>query len=88
MGDAEFDVIHSSRELARIVPAYDYVLLAAPLTAETRGIVDAEVLAAMNPAACLLNVGRGELVDNLARYCKGEPLLNVVDKSLGFVPSN
>lgn len=26
-------------------------------------------------------------VDNLTLHCSGEPLLNVVDKSLGFVPS-
>jgi phosphoglycerate dehydrogenase-like enzyme len=26
-------------------------------------------------------------VDNLGRWCRGEPLLNVVDKQLGYVPS-
>lgn len=61
-GDGYFDEIHSSRELARIVQDFDYVVLAAPLTDETRGLVDAEVLSAMKPTAHLINVGRGELV--------------------------
>ncbi len=148
-GDADFDRIHSSRDLAAVVQDYDYVVLAAPLTAETRGLVDAEVLAAMKPTAHLINVGRGELVDtealtealasgsiagaaldvvhpeplpaghalwsmenviitphmsgdtedylddlgklfveNLRRYCNGEPLQNVVDKNLGFVSAS
>ncbi len=145
-GDGDFDEIHSSQDLARIVPEFDYVVLAAPLTQQTKGLVGAKVLAAMKPSAHLINVGRGELVEtdalvealaarsiagaaldvvhpeplpeghplwamdnviitphmsgdtedylddlgalfveNLRRYCLGEPLQNVVDKNLGFV---
>jgi phosphoglycerate dehydrogenase-like enzyme len=40
----------------------DYVVLAAPLTEQTRGMVDAEALAAMPARARLINVGRGELL--------------------------
>ena len=148
-GDADFREIHASGDLAGVVQAYDYVVLAAPLTDSTRGIVDAEVLAAMKPTARLINVGRGELVqtqdltdalasgaiagaaldvvhpeplpedhalwdlenviitphmsgdvdgylddlsrlfiDNLTRFSRGEPLKNVVDKTLGFVPAS
>ena len=58
-GDDDFDRIHSSQDLAGIVHDYDYVVLAAPLTAETKGLVDAEVLSAMKPSAHLINVGRG-----------------------------
>ncbi|MEV7634893.1 D-2-hydroxyacid dehydrogenase [Pseudarthrobacter enclensis] len=146
-GDADFDEIHSSRDLAELVGGFDHVVLAAPLTPATRGMVDARVLAAMKASAHLINVGRGELVHtddlvhalssgtiagaaldvvhpeplppghplwnmpnviltphmsgdsaeylddlaglfvrNLRRYAQGEPLLNVVDKALGFVP--
>jgi phosphoglycerate dehydrogenase-like enzyme len=42
------------------------VLLAAPLKPETRGMIDAEVLAACKPGALLVNVGRGGLVDQAA----------------------
>ena len=41
----------------------DYVLLSAPLTPETRGIVGFAELNAMRPHAVLINVGRGSLVD-------------------------
>lgn len=61
-GDADFGQIHSSRDLVRIVHDYDYLVLAAPLTNDTRGLINAEVLAAVKPSARLINVGRGELV--------------------------
>jgi phosphoglycerate dehydrogenase-like enzyme len=44
----------------------DYVVLSAPLTPETRGIVGEAELRAMKPAAVLINVGRGPLVDEAA----------------------
>ena len=44
----------------------DYVVLAAPLTPSTVGIINAVRLAAMKPDACLINVGRGPLVDTAA----------------------
>ena len=145
--DEYFDKIYSSQDLTGIVWDYDYLVLAAPLTDETRGLVDANILSAMKPTAHLINVGRGELVqtealvgaltsrsiagaaldvvhpeplpaehplwsmenviltphmsgdsedylddlgklfvENLKRFSRGEPLQNIVDKSLGFVP--
>jgi len=44
----------------------DYVVLSAPLTPETRGIVGEAELRAMKPTAILINVGRGPLVDEAA----------------------
>ncbi|MGM7778847.1 D-2-hydroxyacid dehydrogenase [Arthrobacter sp. KNU-44] len=61
-GDDEFDWIYSSQDLPGIVNDFDYVVLAAPLTAETRGLVNVDVLASMKPSAHLINVGRSELV--------------------------
>lgn len=49
--------------LAEVVRDADFVLLTAPSTARTQGLVSAAVLAAMRPDAWLLNVGRGALVD-------------------------
>ncbi|MEX1079556.1 MAG: D-2-hydroxyacid dehydrogenase [Homoserinimonas sp.] len=147
VGDPDFGVVHAAGRLASVVADSDYVVLIAPLTDATRGMVDAEVLAAMKPPARLVNVGRGELLDdealvdalrsgtiagaaldvfsteplprdnalwglenvlisshlsgdavgwlerlsalfgeNTRRYLDGAPLLNVVDKQLGFVP--
>lgn len=123
----------------------DYVVAAAPLTPETRGMIGAEEFARMKPTAVIMNVGRGPVIDeaamiraledkrikgaaldvfdteplpaghpfyrmdnvlmsahcadhtsdwldramaffleNFARFRKGEPLLNVVDKKLGY----
>ncbi|GAB3457395.1 D-2-hydroxyacid dehydrogenase [Actinophytocola sediminis] len=45
-----------------LAPA-DYVVLAAPLTDGTRGMIDAAALRAMKPTARLINVGRGPLVE-------------------------
>lgn len=44
----------------------DYVVLTAPLTAQTRGMIDAAAIASMRPDAVLLNVGRGPLIDEPA----------------------
>lgn len=41
----------------------DVVVLALPLTGETRHLLGAEALAAMRPGAFLVNVGRGSVVD-------------------------
>ena len=42
----------------------DYVVLALPLTPETERCIGAEQIALMRPAAWLVNVGRGRLVDD------------------------
>jgi phosphoglycerate dehydrogenase-like enzyme len=123
----------------------DYVVVAAPLTAETRGMIGEPEFAAMKSTAVVINVGRGPVIEEKAlvralsngrikgaaldvfdqeplpqghpfyqlenvllsphcadhtpdwldnamrffvaqfeRFRKGEPLLNVVDKKLGY----
>ncbi|MEV0051813.1 D-2-hydroxyacid dehydrogenase [Saccharopolyspora shandongensis] len=61
-GDPDFGDVHASSDLAHVIGAFDYVVLAAPLTEQTKGLIDAEVLAHCRPTARLINVGRGELV--------------------------
>lgn len=67
---------HAIGELPRLLPAADYVVLAAALTEETRGLVDARALALMQPHAWLVNVARGGLVetDALVRALKDESI--------------
>ncbi len=133
--------------LVSVLPEADYVVIAAPLTDATRGLVDRRFLGSMKHTARLINVARGPIVvqddlvraldggsiagaaldvfeneplkaisplwglpgsvvsphmagdvvgwrddlmdlflDNLARRLDGRELLNVVDKSRGYVP--
>ncbi|MEW2359940.1 D-2-hydroxyacid dehydrogenase [Spirillospora sp. NPDC029432] len=147
-GDPDLGEVLPDGRLREALAEADYVVLAAPLTDRTRGMVDAAALAAMRPTARLVNVGRGPLVveddlvealragtiagaaldvfvdeplpapsplwelpnvivsphmagdvagwreelvrlfaGNLGRRVRGEPLLNIVDKRLGYVRS-
>ncbi|MDE0331490.1 MAG: C-terminal binding protein [Nitrospinae bacterium] len=52
--------------LSRIWEESDYISLHAPLTPETRGMVNAEALERMKTDAVLINVARGELVNEKA----------------------
>lgn len=53
-------------ELPAMLAAADYVVLAIPVTDETRGMVGHEQLSHMKPGAFLVNVGRGPLIDEAA----------------------
>ncbi len=136
---------HSRDELESVLRESDYLLLSAPLTPETRGMIGAREFAMMKPGSVLLNLGRGAVADeaallaalqsgpirgaaldvyhveplpaghplwsmnnvllsphtadhtatwleeatrffvrNYARYIKGEPLENLVDKQAGY----
>lgn len=61
-GDPDFGVIHADTALAQVAGQADYLVVIAPLTARTRGMIDARVLTAMAPHARLINVGRGASV--------------------------
>lgn len=60
--DPDFGHLVAVDHLRDVLPEADFVVLAAPLTDETRGLIDADMLRAMAPAAYLVNVGRGPLV--------------------------
>jgi phosphoglycerate dehydrogenase-like enzyme len=45
---------------------FDWIVLAVPGTGETRGMIGAAEIAAMNPQAVLVNVARADVVDNTA----------------------
>ena len=145
--DQDLGLVRSVSDLDTLLPDADYVVLVLPLTDLTRGLIGAEQLNLMKATARLINVGRGQLVDedaliaalqsgsiggaaldvfhteplppdsplwtmpnvmvsphmaadfhgwldaladqfyeNLGRWLSGRPLLNVVDKELGYAP--
>jgi phosphoglycerate dehydrogenase-like enzyme len=143
--DSLVEQIYSPERRVEMLSRCDYVVVAAPLTSETRGMVGEPEFAAMKPTAVVINVGRGPVINEEAlvnalsngrikgaaldvfdeeplpqghafyklenvllsphcadhtpdwldqamqffiaqfeRFRKGEPLLNVVDKKLGY----
>jgi len=66
-GDATHaEKILPSQQLEEALPHADYVVIAAPETAETRHLIGAPQIAKMKPGARLINVGRGSLLDEAA----------------------
>lgn len=53
-------------DLPAVAPRADWLVLACPLSDRTRGLVDRDLLAALRPGARLVNVARGEVVDEAA----------------------
>ncbi|MER6816912.1 2-hydroxyacid dehydrogenase [Spirillospora sp. NPDC000708] len=60
------DGVHGPEDLPGLLPDADVVVLLAPATDETRGMVDAAFLARMRPGALLVNAARGTLVQTSA----------------------
>jgi phosphoglycerate dehydrogenase-like enzyme len=72
-------------QLHDVLPRTDWLILACPLTAATRGLVDARTLQALPKGAHLINVARGEvvvqsdLIDVLHRGHLGGAFLDVFE---------
>jgi phosphoglycerate dehydrogenase-like enzyme len=64
--DASVNKVFGANELEELLQASDYVVLAAPLTARTRALINRDRLRQMKPDAYLINVSRGALVDEPA----------------------
>jgi phosphoglycerate dehydrogenase-like enzyme len=60
------DRVIGPERLHELLAESDVVVLAAPLTAETEGMIDEAALAAMKRDAWLINVARGRLIDDTA----------------------
>ncbi|MEU9453753.1 D-2-hydroxyacid dehydrogenase [Streptomyces sp. NPDC048277] len=58
--------IHGPDDLDRLMSRADWVIAAAPLTEQTYGMFDTHRFGVMQPSACFINVGRGQLVDEEA----------------------
>jgi phosphoglycerate dehydrogenase-like enzyme len=60
------EAVFGPDQLDRLLAQADYVVLATPVTPNTTSLMNAERLRQMKPDACLINVGRGSLVDDAA----------------------
>jgi phosphoglycerate dehydrogenase-like enzyme len=66
-GDSSYaERIIAAKDLHEALPAADYVVIAAPETAETKHLIGAAQMAKMKRGARLINMGRGSLLDEAA----------------------
>jgi phosphoglycerate dehydrogenase-like enzyme len=64
--DTLVDEIYTSDRRVEMLARCDYVVLAMPLTAETRGLLGPTEFSAMKANAVVINVGRGPVIDERA----------------------
>jgi phosphoglycerate dehydrogenase-like enzyme len=60
------DELYPPERLAELLPRADWLIIAAPLTPQTQGLLTAELMAKLPPEARLINIARGEIVDERA----------------------
>ncbi len=60
------DEVWGNDKLHQLLPLCDYLVLATPLTPETRHLIGAPELALCKPSAILINIARGPVVDEPA----------------------
>lgn len=72
--DPDFGRVFGSGDLDEALPEADYVVVAAPLTAQTKGMFGSGQFRRMKRSARFINVGRGPIVDETAlvrALCEG-----------------
>ena len=61
-----FEKLFKRAQLPEAAREADFLIVLVPLSAQTRHLIDADVLTAMKPTAVLINLARGTLVDEAA----------------------
>ncbi|MFN6182453.1 MAG: D-2-hydroxyacid dehydrogenase [Dolichospermum sp.] len=61
-----FDKVVGANEWKQLLPESEFVVIAAPLTLETKGMIDMETLGLFRPDSYLINIARGAIVDESA----------------------
>lgn len=64
--DPMVDRIYYPQQLHEMIALCDYVVVSAPLTPETLGMIGEAEFAAMRPGSVIINVGRGPIIDEPA----------------------
>jgi D-3-phosphoglycerate dehydrogenase len=84
--------VRKAENIASLFARCDYITLHLPVLDATRGLVNAELLSALRPGACLLNFARQEIVDGnaivdaldsgkLRKYIADFPAPNLIGRS-------
>jgi glyoxylate/hydroxypyruvate reductase A len=76
------DALSGRKGLLELAAGVDYLICLLPLTAATRGLLNAELFAAMRAGSVLINVGRGQHLDEaalLAALDRGRPAVALLD---------
>ncbi len=60
------DMVFATDELVVHLPAADYIVVAAPHTPATESMLDAKAFAVMKSSAYIINVGRGQVIEERA----------------------
>jgi D-3-phosphoglycerate dehydrogenase len=63
---AAVEFLGGPETLDDLLPEADILILCAPLTERTRGMIDAAAIARLKPGAMLVNTSRGKLIDTAA----------------------
>lgn len=73
--DMEVDFIGTLNDLDYVLSSADFIVLALPLTKETKGLITKEKLRLMKKNAVLINVARGPIIDqkDLYEHLKSNP---------------
>lgn len=64
--DDPVDELHPPGKLAELLPRADWLIITCPLTTDTRGLISAGMLARLPRGARILNIARGEIIDETA----------------------
>jgi phosphoglycerate dehydrogenase-like enzyme len=62
-GHPAVDEMYGPDQLHEVLGRSDYIVLACPLTNETKGLIGSEELSSISKDAVLVNVARGEIID-------------------------
>jgi D-2-hydroxyacid dehydrogenase (NADP+) len=60
------DLLYGPEDLPQIMPKLDYFIIVVPSTPQTRHMICEKVLVSMKSTAFLINLGRGEVIDETA----------------------
>lgn len=84
--DPDFDAVFGMADLHKALDDAEFLIVAAPLTEETRGMIDGAALDCLRPGAGVVNVGRGPIIveaalrERLADGRVGSAFLDVFDE--------